>query len=179
MKNSIELHELGGSIPTLEEAATQIYQDIINEAGDDGIGRQDASDQTVERLRYMVDMSMIDLPLDKMLKSAVMSVDDKQGKAADRVLERIARGEHTLELPGDTFLRTVVVLGKGHRKTWRFITGYDLNLMNEERMSQARAQVEASKRFNDMYTSILPTILRYRTVGGAYDAGALSGEVAA
>lgn len=169
------MHDISAPILTAEEAIKREYQRIVAESGDTGVTKERAASDAADEVARLIDLGEVEAPpvRDALLK-IVNVVDGQQGASADRVIARLARGEVGLDLDGDPVLDMVVTLGKGDRKSWRFITAHDLRRMDSERNKNYEAQREAMIRWQSDYTAILPVVMAHRTVGAAVAAGAFS-----
>lgn len=173
------LHDVNEPIRSAEQAMLAEYQRVVNASGDEAIDIQRAISDAADQVQYLIDNGMVREPdMREALKSIGKSIDRKQGQSADKILAKLARGQvHLFE--DDSFLTTVVTLGGGMRKTWRYITGQDLIGMREERRKNVKAAVESLDSFEHDFNSVIETVMAYTTVGAAAVAGAFSKAVAA
>lgn len=167
-------------IITPESAVRSEYQRIVAEYGNEGVTKDRALSDAVDIVMKRIDLGEVAEPS---RRSALLKlgndIDNRQGKAADKVIERLANGEGDLILDGDPFLDTVVTLGKGIRKTWRYITVEDLRMMADLRADNHRKVEEAERKFQRNVALVIATTAAYTTVGMAYEAGAFHAEAAA
>lgn len=159
-------------IPTASEYFTDSYQRIVRESGDDAIGRQTAILEASYDTSHQIDLGNVeDLDRIPALKKLGEHIDAAQGRAGDSIVKKLAFGQVGM-FDISEVLDTVVTLGGGMRKSWRFVTEKDLTDMYELRRDNYEKQVEAFEAFTHAYQIVLPTLRDHRTVGDAVDAGA-------
>ena len=166
-------------IPSAEEFFTKEYQRIVRESGGEPIGRQRAIQEASWSTKREIELGNVKEPeLIPTLKLMGEGVDSSQGRAADRIIGRLASGQVSMFDAGEV-LDMVVTLGGGMRKSWRFVTESDLADMYETRRQNHDKQVEAFLRFKEDYEAVLPVVRMFGTVESAVSAGAFGAEVAA
>lgn len=169
------LHDINAPIPSSEEAIKREYQRIVGESGDAPVSLSAALSDAADITMKNIDLGEVEAPpIREALISIGKSVDKKQGAASDGVISRLARGEVDFGMEGDPFLSTVVTLGGGRRKSWRYVTGQDLQEMHQLRRENFDKAKSALERFELDYESVLPVVFEFRTVGEAVHAGAFT-----
>lgn len=169
------LHDINEPTPSAETALRDEYQRVVNGSGDEKITRSEAAAIAAENVDRLIDQGEVQEPSrHDALVAKVVAIDARQGQAADRIIEKLSRGEVQLFEDGD-MLNTVVTLGGGYRKSWRHVTADDLRAMDKERNANFKSQVEAKKRWDASLAAVLPVVLEFRTVGAAVSAGAFAG----
>lgn len=168
------LHDINEPTPSAEKALRAEYQRIINERGSEGVTKSEAASLAAENVDRLIDMGEVQEPSrhDALVRS-IGVIDAEQGRSADRIIEKLSRGEVQL-FEDDDVLLTVVTLGGGHRKSWRYVTAADLRAMDDERSKNFKSQEDAKRRWAASVAVVLPVVLEYRTVGAAVNAGAFS-----
>lgn len=173
------LHDITPPIPSAEEALKEAYRRVINESGDETITSIRAASDAADEVMKLIDLGEVEEPDRRSaLLKTLKVIDSAEGRSADKIIAKLSRGEvHLFE--DDEILNTVVTLGGGNRKTWRYINADDLRDMDRERRKNFEAQQEAIEKWNRDYSTVLPVVFEYRTVGAAFEAGAFSGEAVA
>lgn len=174
------LFDANSELPTAEEALDAAYKRIVKESGADGLDRARAEADAADEVSALIDRGEVAEPNRfNALVKIVRGIDSRQGAAADRIIERLALGEVTLSMEDDPTLDTVVTLGSGRRKSWRYVTVADLELMDEERNRNFKAVSESFKKWKADLAVVKPAVLAYGTVGSAVRAEAFAGGAAA
>jgi hypothetical protein len=160
---------------TIPSEVTKILRNA-HEAGD-RVKLAQAVGMVEARIRQRINAGELvydtDAALTHAVKAEVERWDSAQGKSADAVLRRTARGELALNMEeDDPFLDTVVTLGRGWRKLWRHVTANDLREMYELRVENHKRQTESLKQFEQDYYIAQPILMEYGTVEEAIRAGA-------
>lgn len=174
------MFEINSPIPTAREAMLAAYQKFALDAGEDGGDKLEIMQQAADEVRLAIDLGDVQ-PVDVVasLLNIGESLDKGQQKHSKNMIHRLADGQQDLQLEGDPMLMTVAALGKGERKSWAYITGHDmqriLNLAKDDMESKQRAY----RKLESDYAVVLPTVLRYRTVGEAVRVGAFLGSAVA
>lgn len=173
------LREVTDPIPTAEDAARKVYQRIVSEAADEGITHARAASDTADEVARLIDLGEVQAPnVRDALLHTVKRIDTAQGQTADKIIERLSRGEVHLFEDSD-LLATVVTLGSGNRKSWEHITATDLSDMDAERRKNYRSVKDAMDRWESSYSMVLPVVMAHRTVGAAVRSGAFTKEATA
>lgn len=173
------LHDVNAGIPSAEEYFVQEYQRVVRSAGSEPVGRQRAIQEASWSTKREIEMGNVDEPeIISTLKRMGEGIDAAQGRAADKIINSLATGQVSMFDTGEV-LDTVVTLGGGMRKSWRFITDSDLADMYEIRRLNHDKQVEAFKRFQLDYEAVRPVVQAFGTVEAAVAAGAFGTEAAA
>lgn len=174
------LYDANSELPTAEEALDAAYKRIVKDAGSDGLNRARAEADAADEVSALIDRGEVAEPNRfNALVKIVRGIDSRQGAAADRIIDRLAAGEVSLGMDDDPTLDTVVTLGGGRRKSWRFVTVDDLDLMDEERNRNFKAVTESYKKWKADLAVVKPAVLAYGTVGSAVLAEAFAGGAAA
>lgn len=158
-----------------DATVTRVYQQVVAEADpDEGTTTAEAFKEAAARIQVMVDSGELFVDVSQAIKAALRRADETQGRAADRVIKRLATGQEPLGLDDDPALDFVVVLGDGKRKPWRHVTESDLRDMDRLRYQNYRKQMLAYDEWRESFDRVLPTVAQYRTVGNAVAAGAFT-----
>jgi len=110
------------------------------------------------------------LPIDEeaAIRAALMKADEADGKSADRIIAKAARGEVPL-VAAD--LDVVVTLGGGMRKTFWLVTDADVSQMLEVRNRNYVKVRDSFREFRMDVAAIVPVLEKFGTFGAAYEAG--------
>jgi hypothetical protein len=155
-----------------EDAAESIWVSVIGEADPDaGTTRQEAMMVAGPRIQRMLDDGDLKLNPADAIKSALLRVDEKHGKRADKLIEDTANGKLAL-FDVEKLLDTVVTLGKSRRKLWRHVNESDLYAMNELRYKNKVAADEAYKIWQSAYAIVRRVVSLHGTVEAAHAADA-------
>jgi hypothetical protein len=149
------------------EAVRNEYRRAVAEAGMTGndVNKMDAFAFAAEALRERIHAGEIELPIDDALHAALSVVDKQDGRAADNILARIARGEIGLEIWPDPMLDVVVTLGGGRRKAWRHVTAEDLSGMVDLRKQNTNAARVAERRFIEDVSAVYNDLVNAGSIG--------------
>lgn len=174
------LYDANTELPTADDALDTAYRRIIREAGPDGVNRARAEADAADEVSRLIDLGEVAEPNRfNALVKIVRGIDTRQGAAADRIIERLASGEVALRIDDDPTLDTVVTLGGGRRKSWRYVTVVDLELMDDERNRNFKAVSESFKKWKADLAVVKPAVFAHGTVGEAVAAHAFAeGEAA-
>ena len=174
------LYDENSALPSAEEALTEAYKRIVGHAGSAGIDRAKAEADAAAEVVKLIDHGEVSPPpMHNLLVGMVRNIDSRQGAAADRIIDRLARGEVHLSIKDDPTLDTIVTLGRGRRKSWRYVTAGDLEAMNDERNRNFKAVSESYAKWKADLSIVMPAVLAHGTVGGAVAASAfVQGEAA-
>lgn len=159
---------------TATEAMQQEYYRIVNDSANEGITCHNASVLAAEQVNNLIDAGLVHEP-DRIdaLKLEAQRFDKAQKRVADSILAALAGSEGAPNIPPLEILRTIVTLGGGKRKAWRYVTGADLDLMTEERSVNVKRQQHSFRSWHANARSISGVVAEYHTVGDALDASAL------
>lgn len=102
------------------------------------------------------------------IRAALVKADEADGKSADRIISKAARGE--VPLVADD-LDVVVTLGGGMRKTFWLVTNADVDQMLEVRNRNYAKVRDSFRDFRMDVDAILPVLEKYGTFGAAFEAG--------
>jgi hypothetical protein len=151
-----------------DNTVQRVYRETIASYGAAGVNRREAEEAAENILMAEVNAGRLLLDQRRALRSELRRVDEADGRAADRLIERLAYGEAPL-VAAD--LEVVVTLGSGMRKAWHDVVPSDLAMMVELRqdnVNKARASMNA---FRAAVARIRETVFEYGTVGAAFEAG--------
>lgn len=158
--------------PTFNEYATQHYHQLI------------ASNQDADRATLLAEASSeaavaaemkICLPPEATTaaRAAIAEYDDRQGRAADKILAALADGE--VDAPtgyrSAEIKRTIAKLGSGRRKLIGQLTTEDLDFMVENRRANHARATASLAAFSTNVDTVSPAVTLHGTVAGALDAG--------
>lgn len=148
------------------------YRQVIAEMeGDEGVSRAEAKSVAAERIRALVDDDEIKIPVDAAIMGALDEADRRDNGQADKVLERIIKGEDALDFDGDPALSVVVALGAGRRKTLRSITEDDMQAMDQNKYKNMRAAANAYDDWRNVYDRAVGPVKARGSLGAAVEAG--------
>lgn len=156
---------------SFEQAVETVYREVVAEAGEEPVKRQEAFDVAAERIGQLILDGVVTVPHDQAVRAALMSADERDGKAVDRVLSALSAGQESLGYDGDPFLDTVVVLGDGLRKSFRFVSLDDMAEMDRLRYQNLHRAQESYHRWREQYEGWSQCVRRHGTVGAAVAAG--------
>lgn len=149
------------------------YREVVAECEDEGVDLKNATDAVADLVEPRIKDGSLTVPLDDLIRSAVKDVDRSDGSRADTALRAVARGEESIGLDNDPALDMVVTLGKGRRKSLRFVRQADLMLMDELRYSNLRNAQEAYDTWRQTYEPWFQVLGRQATVEFAMRSGDL------
>ena len=162
------------------DIVTRVYRETVASYHGSAVPRSELIESAQATLMIEVRAGRLTVDPEAAVRAALTRADERDGRAADRVLARAARGEVMLT---EDDLDFVVTLGGGMRKAWRDVRREDLEAMNAERYENYRKVRSAYLEFNENVVAVLPVLDRYGTVGAAHAAGgfppAPRGEAAA
>lgn len=118
-----------------ETECSRIYREVIKERSDDGIVRRVAIDIACDRIQPLVDDGTLQVPVQSVREAIAAELeksDERDRRLTDKALRTLAIGQARLDFDGDPILDMTVGLGDGLRKVYRFVTGHDLDRMNEQ-----------------------------------------------
>lgn len=149
------------------DAVRTEYRNAVAKIGSTAtdVNKLDAFAHAAEALRQRIHSGELELPIDDALHAALKVADEKDGRAADNILARIARGEIGLDMWPDPLLDVVVTLGGGRRKAWKHVTADDLSSMVELRKHNTNAARRAERRFIKDVTAVYDQLVSAGTVG--------------
>jgi hypothetical protein len=152
--------------------ALRELQDAIKELqGDDHTYKLESFDLAEERMEKLLADGVIHIDVSAAIRSELERADKAQGRLADNLVHILASGQGSFEMEGDPLADTIVVLGKGRRKTWAKVTDYDWGQMwetrhkNKERVNKSFAQFDADS------TVVRAGMRGFKNLGEAYAAG--------
>lgn len=159
--------------PSFNEYASQYYHQLIS-ATDGGADRAEAMAEASAQAALAVDAKLCYPPeATQAARAAINEYDDKQGRAADKILAALATGavDQPTGYRSAEIKRTIAVLGKGRRQLIGSLTAQDLEYMVENRtVNHAKAGI-ALVTFTENVGTVSPTIAEHGTIGAALDAG--------
>lgn len=162
-----------------DETFTRVYQEVVGADAVNGTTKQEAFTVATHRILAMIAAGELTVDVSEAVRATLARIDDTQGRAADHVIKRLSSGQQDLNLDTDPSLNTVVKLGDGKRKLWRYVTQEDLIHMDRLRYRNYRAQRLAYNEWQESLHAILPVVTRYPNLGDAVADGAFRHEVAA
>jgi hypothetical protein len=128
---------------TWEEGVEAIYAEVVAEADPEtGTTRRAATAVAAERILHAIDDGDLKPDMLDIVKRALSHADETHGKRGDKLIEETVTGAITL-FDCDAQLNTVVTLGRGLRKLWRYINEDDIISMDELRADNLRKQEDA------------------------------------
>lgn len=158
------------------QTVNAIYQKNLALFGSTGAQLRKVMDAARPEIRSLIESGELTIDINGVIDAELLSVDESNGKQADRVLAQLANGQATFSLDPDPMLDVVVTLGKGHRKLWRDITSSDLVLMDELRYQNVRKQQDAYGAWRAVFSPVATILVRFETIGDAVAAGAFTAE---
>lgn len=165
---------MGDKVSDFNQTVNRIYQKQLSLFGSAGAQLRDVMDAARPEIRMLIDSGELSIDIDGVIDAELLSVDESNGKQADRVLAQLANGQDYLNIDADPMLDVAVTLGKGLRKQWRDITSADLVLMDELRYQNVRKQQEAYGVWRSVFSPVAAILLNFDTVGDAVAAGAFT-----
>ncbi|OFT62610.1 hypothetical protein HMPREF3159_03600 [Brachybacterium sp. HMSC06H03] len=158
--------------PTFNEYATQCYHQLI--ASNENADRRELLAEAASEAALAVEARHC-LPPEATTaaRAAIEEYDDRQGRAADKILAALADGD--VDTPtgwrSAEIKRTIAVLGNGRRKLVGALTAEDLDYMVENRRANHARATASLAAFSENVNAVSPTITLHGTVSGALDAG--------
>lgn len=165
---------MGDKVSDFSQTVNRIYQRQLSLFGSSGAQLRDVMDAARPEIRMLIDAGELSIDIDGVIDAELLSVDESNGKQADRVLAQLANGQEYLTIDADPMLDVVVTLGKGLRKQWRDITSADLVLMDELRYQNVRKQQDAYGNWRAVFAPVASILVRFATIGDAVAAGAFT-----
>ncbi len=146
----------------------RIYRETLSSYGGGGINRPEAMESALSTVMVEVHAGRIKLDFEQAVLAELKRADEADGRAADGIIQRMCHGQVPLT---EDDLDVVVTLGKGLRKSWRFVTGDDLVQMRELRRENYKKVKASFDEFAHNVNRLLPVLFEYRTVGDAHAGG--------
>lgn len=141
---------------TLEQHVAGIYaQQVRDRSRNNAVHRAEVFEESEQVIIAMLERGDVREVYGQLARSMLQAVDRKMKGRADRVVQRTLDGELDAATLSDGYsesvslLDTVVTLGGGMRKSWRYVQEHDVDLMHEQRQANARA---ASRAFRNVWT---------------------------
>lgn len=157
--------------PTFVEYATQHYHQII--ASNSDVDLADARAEAASQAALAVGRYCLAPDATQAARAAINDYDDRQRKAADKILAALADGN--VDTPtgyrSAEIKRTIATLGNGRRKLIGQLTAADLDYMTENRRINHAKATAALIEWEDNVNSVSPTITLHGTISAALDAG--------
>lgn len=150
------------------DTVQRVYRETIASYGAAGVNRREAEEAAENTLMIEVQAGRLHLDMRKALRAELRKVDEADGRAADRMIERLAYG-HVPLVAAD--LDVVVTLGGGLRKAWHDVVPSDLAAMVELRQDNVNKAVASMESFRRAVAVIRETVFQHGTVGAAFEAG--------
>lgn len=158
--------------PSFNEYASQYYHQLIARSGGT-IDRAEAMAESAAQAALAVGKYCQPPEATQAARAAINEYDDRQGRAADKILAALASGE--VDRPtgyrSEEIKRTIAVLGNGRRKLIGALTAEDLDYMVENRTINHAKAGAALATFTENVGVVSPTVTEYGTLGDALDAG--------
>ena len=160
------------SKPSFIEYATQYYHQLI--AKNDGADRAALMAEASSQAALAVETRQCEPPeATTAARAAITEYDDRQGRAADKILAALADGN--IDTPtgyrSAELKRTIAVLGKGQRKLIGDLTADDLNYMVENRRANHAKATESLAAFSENVNIVSPAVTLHGSIKAALDAG--------
>lgn len=158
--------------PTFNEYATQCYHQLIarNEDGDRAALLAEAATEAALAVEAK---HCLPPEATTAARAAINEYDDRQGRAADKILAALADGD--VDTPtgwrSQEIKRTIAVLGNGRRKLIGQLTADDLDYMVENRRANHARATASLAAFSENVNAVSPTVTLHGTVSDALDAG--------
>ena len=158
--------------PSFNEYASQYYHQLIARSGGT-IDRAEAMAESATQAALAAGKHCQPPEATQAARAAINEYDDRQGRAADKILATLASGE--VDLPtgyrSEEIKRTIAVLGNGRRKLIGTLTAEDLDYMVENRTINHAKAGSALAMFTENVGIVSPTVTEHGTLGDALDAG--------
>lgn len=146
----------------------RIYRETIASYGAAGVDRREAVEAAEATVLVEVMAGRVEIDVKRAIRDELYRVDEADGRAADKLIEKLAYGEAPI-YDGD--LDVIVTLGAGMRKAWADVTPTDLSTMIEVRQENVNKVRAAADKFRIAASRIRETVFQHGTVGAAYLAG--------
>lgn len=153
---------------SFNDIVTRVYRETVASYHGAAVPRAELIASAEATLMIELNAGRLELDVGAAIRAALTQADERDGRAADRVLARAARGDVMLT---DDDLDLVVTLGSGMRKAWRDVRREDLEAMNSERYQNYKKVRESYQVFNADVLAVLPVLAKYGTFGAAHAAG--------
>ena len=155
------------------EKVRTIWREVIAEADPlEGTTKAEAREIAAARIRALVDVGELKIPVDTAIHAAIEKADADDGKATDRVLRAVVAGTAAFDLDDDPILDFVVKLGAGKRKPWRNVGQADLIEIEQARYRNLHNAQSAYHEFRGYFERAFPVLSEFPTLGAAVEAGA-------
>lgn len=139
------------------------YQEIVADAGRDGLKRGEASEQIVKSISAAVTNDEIAVPLDitAMVEKVIHERDETARRAQVDHVQLVVDCINGTTLLGadDPIMDQVALAGSGLRKTWRFVSVDDLNAMAGVKLQHATDATTAANEFHKRVRLIVNHLL--------------------
>lgn len=153
---------------SFKETVARIYREHAAHYKGAPVPRAELIESATADLLIEVRAGRLTIDSESAIRAALMQADESDGRAADRIIARAARGEVPLS---ESDLDVIVTLGKGMRKPWGAVTAEDIDAMNSLRFENMRKTREAYSAFNADVLAIRDLLKEHGTFGAAYAAG--------
>lgn len=153
-----------------EKYVSHTYATVVGESDPkSGINRQPAFDLAEDRLLEAIRAGEIEVDLHRVIRHSLDAADKAHGSRGDKLIARTVAGELSL-FSSDEDLNTVVILGDGRRKIWRYVRLDDLISMDDIRYRNVRAQQESYDAWREAYVRMRDALRAHGTVEDALTA---------
>lgn len=136
---------------TWDEFIREVYDEITDAAGEDGIKRADAHDLVVERVRSAINEGLIDPPdgVGAAVERTMRATDGaRRGDLSEAILDAAAAlNDETILGRNDPRLRQAFAVGEHMRKSLRFCDQSDLDAMVSARRKNMSNAVASFEKF--------------------------------
>lgn len=169
-------YDAPGQGPEFDTWVQETYRDIVGELYDAdteprGVNKE-AVDELVRRALAAIEIGDLKIPAEDVIREAARRVRTRDSNLAEKVIRAMRSGQDPMPLPGDPLFRTLVTLGDGWTKQWRYVTQDDLYTMDRLRYRNMRRQADAYDRWrHGAYEPLNPVLRRHETVEDALNAG--------
>lgn len=153
---------------SFKETVARVYRETTASYNGAPVQRAEIIESAAASLLIEVRAGRLAIDTESAIRAALMQADESDGRAADRIIARAARGEVPLS---EDDLDVIVTLGKGYRKPWRDVTANDLTAMNQLRFDNVQKTRDAYSVFNADVLAIRGLLEEYGTFGEAFEAG--------
>lgn len=156
---------------------TDIYRAVVADAGSQKVQIKAAIHAVAEQVQPLIDSGELQPDTYTWVKSIVMAADKRDGAGVDQTLAAIGRGEDDLGVEAPALLDMVATLGRGGRKSYRFLSLEDVDEMDALRHHNVRAVNRSyHKDWKPIYEGWRVVLRRNPTIGAAVAAGDLPNE---
>lgn len=132
------------------------------------VNRAEVFESATAALMVEVRAGRLAIDQEAAIRAALVAADESDGRAADRIIARAARGDVPL-VAAD--LDVVVTLGGGMRKTFWNVTDADIDQMIEIRHANYVKVRDSFRQFRDDAHRVQWSVREHGTFGAAWDAG--------